>query len=61
MRMIRHRCGEKIADAVVPQTAFDAVLEALSSLSLRIEEVEARTSMYGPAVPYDADTFGPLQ
>jgi hypothetical protein len=61
MRVIRHRCGDKIADMVVPQTAFEAVLEALAALSERIEEIEARTSAYGPVTDYDADACGPLQ
>jgi hypothetical protein len=61
MRLIRHRCGDKIAEAVVPTSALEAVLIAIEALSDRIEEIESRTSAYGPARAYDADACGPLQ
>jgi hypothetical protein len=61
MRVIRHRCGDQIADMVAPMSAFEAVLLAIESLQERIDEIEARTSAYGPAADYDADQCGPLQ
>jgi hypothetical protein len=59
--VIAARCGSEIAGMVAPMSAFEAVLIAIEALSDRIEELEARTSAYGPVTPYDADQCGPLQ
>jgi hypothetical protein len=61
MRVIRHRCGEKIADMVAPMSAFEACLLAIEAIQERIDEIESRTSAYGPVTEYDADACGPLQ
>jgi hypothetical protein len=61
-RLIRHRCPEIEPGEMIHATLFAAVIEALAALSDRIEEIEARTSAYGPQ-PSDAEleARGPLQ
>jgi hypothetical protein len=62
MRTIRHRCGDEIADLVAPVSVYEAVLLAFAALDARVEEIEARTSAYGPQPsPEELEARGPLQ
>jgi hypothetical protein len=54
-RLIAHRCPEVEPGEAIHVSAFEAVLEALASLSDRIEELEAKGSHLPGSQPYRGD------
>jgi hypothetical protein len=42
-RLIRARCGDEIADAVIPAATLEDVLALIAEMQDRIEQLEARS------------------